>query len=270
MSLHRITLLALVLSPLSLFAQKDAPTEPTNHLSAEPPAGTTDCGKLPTRTLMTDCTQKYYQNRIVYLTNVSQVNDANEILVAVRNMFDPSIKVYLLASQNAIVVGSYPEELNKIEALIHALDKPHKTYRITYTIAESDAGKRIGIQHFSLVAQDGKETSLKQGDKIPVATGSFSTENSASQTQFTYLDVGMNFDATVNSYGAGVMIKTKVEQSSVGSSNTIAGVTEPVVRQSVLQGTSAVPLGKPLMLGSIDVPASTRHLDIDVTVEEIK
>jgi type II secretory pathway component GspD/PulD (secretin) len=262
MSFHRLTLLALVLSPLAVAAQ--------NSPSAEPPPGTTDCGKLSNRVLVADCTLKYYQTRIVYLTNVSTPNDANEILVAVRNMFDPSLKVYLLPSQNAVVLGTYPEMLNKIETFIHTLDKPHKTYRVTYTIAESDAGKRVGIEHFSLIAQDGQDTSLKQGDKIPVATGSFSTENSASQTQFTYLDVGMNFDVTVNTYGSGVMIKSKVEQSSVGASNTIAGVTEPVVRQSVLRGDSAVSLNKPLMLGSIDVPSSTRHLDIDVTVEEVK
>jgi type II secretory pathway component GspD/PulD (secretin) len=258
----RLTLLALVLSPFALLAQNDAPIDP--------PAGTTDCSKLPTRPQQIDCGTKYAQTRIVYLNHVAYPNDANEILVAVRNMFDPSIKIYLIASKNAVVISTYPEELNKIEAFIHAIDTPRKTYRITFTIAESDAGKRVGIQHFSLIANDGQQTSLKQGDKIPVATGSFSTENSASQTQFTYLDVGMNFDVTVNSNAGGVYLKSKVEQSSVGSSNTIAGVTEPVVRQSVLQGTSAVPLGKPLMLGSIDVPASTRHLDIDVTVEEIK
>jgi type II secretory pathway component GspD/PulD (secretin) len=262
MTLARLTLLAFALSSLALTASAQTP-------SAEPPAGTTDCSKIPTRSLREDCTTKYYQTRIVYLSNAFAQNDANEILVAARNMFDPSIKIFLLASQNAIVIGTYPEMLNKMEAFIHSLDKPHRIYRITYTIAETDAGKRIGIQHFSIVASDGQQTTLKEGDKIPVATGT-STESSGSQTQFTYLDVGMNFDATVTTYAGGVYLKSKVEQSSVGASNTIAGVTEPVVRQSVIQGYSAVALSKPLMLGSIDIPASTRHLDIDVTVDEIK
>jgi type II secretory pathway component GspD/PulD (secretin) len=261
MTLTRITLLAFALSPLALAAQ----TAP----SAEPPAGTTDCSKVATHTLQADCAAKYSQTRIVYLSNVSQQNDANEILVAVRNMFDPSIKIMLLAGQNAVVVSTYPEQLNKIEALIHALDKPRKTYRLTYTIAESDAGKRVGIEHFSIVAVDGQRTTLKQGDKVPVATGSFSTENSASQTQFTYLDVGMNFDATVTTYGSGIMLKSKVEQSSVGASNTIAGVQEPVVRQTVTEGLAAITLGKPFLLGSIDIPGSTRHLDVEIMAELI-
>jgi type II secretory pathway component GspD/PulD (secretin) len=111
---------------------------------------------------------------------------------------------------------------------------------------------------------------MKEGDKVPVATGSFSTDNATAQTQFTYLDVGMNFDATISSLANGVSLQSKVEQSSIGPTNTIAGVAEPVVRQSVVQVSSVVPLGKPLMLGSIDIPNSTRRLDIDVLVEQLK
>jgi type II secretory pathway component GspD/PulD (secretin) len=257
----RMTLLALALSLIGLAAQ--------NNPAADLPAGTTDCSKLPSRALVSDCTEKYYQTRIVHLDHISQPNDANEILVAVRNMFDPALKVYYVADQNAIVIGAYPEELNKIEAFIHALDKPRRSYRLTFTIAESDGGKRLGVEHFSIIAVDGQHTTLKQGDKVPVATGSFSTENAASQTQFTYLDVGMNFDVTVTNVAGGVYLTSKVEQSAVGPSNTIAGVQEPVVRQTVLQGASFVALSKPLMLGSIDVPASTRHFDIDVAVEPL-
>ena len=39
-----------------------------------------------------------------YLTNASQQADANEILVALRNLLDPSVKIYLVATQNAIVM----------------------------------------------------------------------------------------------------------------------------------------------------------------------
>jgi type II secretory pathway component GspD/PulD (secretin) len=233
------------------------------------PTETTDCSQLATRSEQEACRAKYSQPRTIYLTNISTPAEANEIVVAVRNIFDPSLKVYLLASQNAITLSTYPQEFTKIEAFVHALDRPHKTYRLTYTIAETDSGKRIGVEHFSIIAVDGQRTTLKQGDKIPVATGSFSTENSASQTQFTYLDVGMSFDSTITSTAAGLILKSKVEQSSVGPSNTIAGVQEPVVRQAVLEGVSTVTPNKPLMLGSIDVPNSTRHLDIDVLAEPL-
>jgi type II secretory pathway component GspD/PulD (secretin) len=241
----------------------------------EPPAPRTsfkgiDCKTLPTRTAMSDCSVENGETRIFHLANVSQQNEANEILVALRSLLDPSTKIYLVATQNAILISTYPQDFARVEFIIHALDQPHKAFRLTYTVATIEGGKNIGTAHYSLVAADGQRTTLKEGDKVPVATGSFSTDKAAAQTQFTYLDVGMNFDATVNAMATGFALKTKVEQSSIGPTNTIAGVAEPVVRQSVLETATIVPLGKPLMLGSIDIPNSTRHLDIDVLVEQIK
>ncbi len=248
----------------------------SSAIAQSPDAKSPDCSKLPTRTEQSDCATAHGEAKTIYLTNVSSQNDANEIMVAVRNMADPGVRIYLVASQNAMVVNTYPEELARIEALVRSLDRPHKTYRLTYTITELDAGKPIGTQHISMVVVDGQRASVKQGDKIPVATGSYSTGEANTtgglgmQTQFTYLDIGLNFDATLNSLDSGAMLKTKVEQSSLGQPSTIAGVTEPVVRQTVFEGNTFLTLGKPLMIGSIDVPNSTHHFDIAVVVDPIK
>jgi len=82
--------------------------------------------------------------------------------------------------------------------------------------------------------------------------------------------VGMNFDATLNEVEGGAVLKSKVEQSSLGTPSTIAGVQEPVVRQTVLDGIAVLTLGKPVLLGSIDVPTTTRRFDIAVVLEQIK
>jgi type II secretory pathway component GspD/PulD (secretin) len=275
------TLLTLLLATSSLTlaaraqdADKSTPDEKSaprqDYRTYEAQLKTTDCRKMPNRTLVNDCTVAHSQVKVIPLVNATAQNDANEILIAARNVFDPSIKIYLLASQNAIVVSTYPEEFARIEALVHTLDRPHPSYRLTFTLTESDAGKRLGVQHFSLVAVSGQRTQMKQGSKIPVATGSYDEGDKGTQTQFTYLDIGMNFDVTVEPAGTGVSLKAKVEQSSTApESVTIAGVTEPIVRQSVIDGTSLLTLGKPLTLGAVDVPGSTRHIDIDVMVEPI-
>lgn len=145
-----------------------------------------------------------------------------------------------------------------------------KSYRLTFTITENDNGKRIGTQHVSMVVLTGGRTTLKQGSKIPVATGSYSTNGAAgSQTQFTYLDVGLNIDASLDDLGDSTHLRAKIEQSSLADSTDIAGVREPVIRQTVMEGTSVMVLGKPVMLGSLDIPGSTRHLDIEVVMETI-
>jgi hypothetical protein len=215
------------------------------------------------------------ETRTFYLANVSQQSDANEIMVAMRNMsFCPGVKIYLVASQEAIMMRASADEIALAEKIVHDLDRdrPKKTYRLTYTVTEIDNNKPTGTQHYSMVVTADKETAMKEGTKVPVVTGSYAdgtTPSSGTQTQFTYLDIGMNFNASIAPLANGVRLKYKVEQSSLGTPVTIEGITEPVVRQSVLDSSTVLTLDKPVMLGSIDVPDSTRHLDIAVVAEEV-
>jgi type II secretory pathway component GspD/PulD (secretin) len=190
-----------------------------------------------------------------------------------RNMLPPNDKIYLVANQNAIFVRATPEDIVFAQKLIADLDRPKKNYRLTYTVTELDGSKQIGTQHFAMVAVSGQDTVLKQGSKIPVATGSYSAGGSSSagvQTQFTYIDVGMDFDATLTEIGNNAMLKYSVEQSSVAPERSvIAGVQEPIVRQSSLKGESLLAPGKPLALGSMDIPGSTSHLQIEVLMEPL-
>jgi hypothetical protein len=47
------------------------------------------------------------------------------------------------------------------------------------------------------------------------------------------------------------------------------GPQDPIVRQTALEGTSFLTPGKPVILGSLDIPGSTRHLDVDVMMEPL-
>jgi hypothetical protein len=269
---HRTALLALAftLLPLGLTARAqdkpdNPPPTPNESSSDQAPSKPVDhC-----YTIRNNATE----TRTFYLTNVSQRIDANEIMVAIRNIACPSIKIYFVGAQNALVVEATPDQLALAQKIIADLDRPRKTYRLTYTITELDAGKTIGTEHYSMVVVADQRTTMKEGDKIPVATGSYIADNaptSGTQTQFTYLDIGMNFDSTVEEVANGVYLKSKVEQSSLGQPSTIAGVVEPVVRQTVIEGDSFLSLDKPVMLGSIDVPNTTRHFDIAVVLNTVK
>jgi hypothetical protein len=67
-----------------------------------------------------------------------------------------------------------------------------------------------------------------------------------------------------------VEIHSKVEQSGVSEEQSTVGRNDPVIRQAVLQNTALLTLGKPTLLGSLDVPGSTRHLDIEVVLETVR
>lgn len=208
-----------------------------------------------------------------YYLNTSQQNDAEEILVAVRSVIS-GIKADFVSSQNAIVVSGPPEGQAKVQKVIADLDRPRKAYRLTFTLADSDNGKRIGVQHFSIVVAAGQRTTLKQGSKIPVITGSYDAKGGTQQTQFTFLDIGMSFDVSLDDSPGGLRLKSHVEESSVGSPSEYGSTSgplaqEPIVHQTTLEGTSIITIGKPLTLGSVDIAGSTRHIDIEVVAEPV-
>ena len=84
---------------------------------------------------------------------------------------------------------------------------------------------------------DGRKVTLKIGQKVPYASGSFSglTTSSVSSvvsTQFQYVDVGVNVDVTPQVHGTDeVTLKISVELSSVASHVTIGTVEQPVIAQ---------------------------------------
>jgi len=110
----------------------------------------------------------------------------------------------------------------------------------------SDTSTRI-IQNPEVRSIDGQTAKLKIGDRIPVATGSFSsglglaagTAGGISplvNTQFTYLDVGVNIDLTPRVHpNRDVSLKLKVEVSAHTNDVSIGGITQPVISQRVIE-----------------------------------
>jgi general secretion pathway protein D len=122
----------------------------------------------------------------------------------------------------------------------------------------TDADTRV-LQNPSIRATDGQQATLKIGSKIPVATGSYSagaatgiTAGIGVQTQFTYLDVGVNIDMTPTIHlDREVSLKLDVQVLSQTSSVTISGVTEPVIGQRSDKTTIQLKDGEPCLLAGI-------------------
>jgi type II secretory pathway component GspD/PulD (secretin) len=211
--------------------------------------------------------------RTFYLNNVVQRIDANEVVALLRNALPNNDMIFLMESENAVVIRATPEYLALAQKLISDLDRPKKNYRLTFTVTELDGSKQIGTEHYAMIMTSGQATTLKLGSKIPVATGSYSAGGSTPagvQTQFSYVDVGMNFDATLTEMGNNAMLKSSVEQSSVApETSEVAGAHEPIIRQASLRGETFLTPGKPVALGSMDIPGSTSRLQIEVLMEPL-
>lgn len=200
----------------------------------------------------------------LYLTNVSEQHQLNDVVTDLRNML-PRARLYAVQSQNAVSFFGTADDLALAQKMLADLDKPRIVYRLSYTITEMDGGKQIGTQHFALTATSGARTTLKIGSRVPIVTGSYNTGATRSNNQVQYQDVGLNIEATLD----GDSLHTKIEQTSPAGDRTAGAMQDPVIRQSVLDATATFAAGKPLVLGSIDVPGSTRHQNVEVVAEAV-
>lgn len=205
------------------------------------------------------------QTETIYLKNVTQVQDLNDIQTALRNALVRA-RIYGSAEQFALVVQGTPDELRVAHRLISELDRAKKVYRITYTVTELNNGQPTGTQHYSVVAVGSNKTIFKQGDRIPIVIGTVDLGSAAPKTQVQYLDVGLNIDAAVT----GTSLRTKFERTNLAEEKSGMGAQDPVVHQSVLEGTYLFTPGRAVQMGSIDVPGSSRHEEIEVNLELIQ
>lgn len=122
----------------------------------------------------------------------------------------------------------------------------------SFTAIASDSGTKV-IQRPEIRAMDSEKASLKIGDRIPIATGSYQSGiTTGVNTQFQYIDVGVNIDITpyVHS-GNDVTLKMSLEVSSVTGEQTIDGVTEPTIGQRRIEHQARLADGEVNLIGGI-------------------
>lgn len=130
----------------------------------------------------------------------------------------------------------------------------------------SDTDTKL-LQNPRVRASDGQQAVLKIGEKLPVATGSYQTGaataivSSLVNTQFQYLDVGVNIDMkpTVH-YDRDVTIKMKIEVSSENGTVNLGGINEPIITQRSVDQTIRLKEGEASILGGILMRQESKSL----------
>jgi general secretion pathway protein D len=120
------------------------------------------------------------------------------------------------------------------------------------------------IQDPQVRVSDGQKASLKIGQRVPVATGSFQAGvgvgvgggagvvNPLVNTQFQYIDVGVNIDVTPRVHPDGdVSMKLIVDVSSIASYSSIGGIQQPVISQRKIEHDIRLKDGEVSVLGGL-------------------
>lgn len=152
--------------------------------------------------------------------------------------------------------GTNSINLNKL-ANLDARDFQVTIPAASFSALMSDSNTKI-IQNPQIRALDNQKASLKIGDRVPVATGSFQPGiggvgiNPLVNTQFQYIDVGVNIDITPRIHvGREVTLKLTLEISSVTGKSTIGGIDQPIIGQRRIEHEIRLKEGEVNLLGGI-------------------
>src|SRR3989441_4600190 len=144
---------------------------------------------------------------------------------------------------------------------------------LTANAVLTDTNTKI-IQNPEVRSVDGQTAKLRIGDRIPIATGSFQAGvgvgstggagfvNPLVNTQFTYLDVGVNIDLTPRVHpNRDVSLKLKVEVSSHTGDQAIGGITQPIISQRVIEHDIRLKEGEVSILGGLVQRTDSKTLE---------
>jgi len=215
-----------------------------------------------------------------YLTYMTEPTETQDIVNTLRTVLNLQ-RVTPLASRHAIVLRTVtPEQMAQAEKLITELDRPptqtagHAAYRLDFAISEFESGKKVNTRNYVMLIQQDHKGQFRVGSRVPVVTGSFSpsTSNATVNTQFQYLDVGVNIDCHLSgSDENNLTLDGTAEVSGVaGAGGTPGTASEPVVRQEKTSFTASIPTGKTTLLASVDEVDAPRKMEIQVTATRMK
>lgn len=126
----------------------------------------------------------------------------------------------------------------------------------SFTFLATDSNTKL-LQNPEIRALNNEKATLRIGDRVPIATGSFQPGIAGGggvspliSTQFQYLDVGVNIDITPHIHSDNeVTLKMTLEISSVTGSETIGGITQPIIGQRRIEHETRLADGEVNLLG---------------------
>jgi general secretion pathway protein D len=134
----------------------------------------------------------------------------------------------------------------------------------------NDSDTKI-IQNPEVRSVDGQPAKLRIGDRVPVATGSFQAGvgvgstagsgfvNPLVNTQFQYIDVGVNVDITPRVHpNHEVSMKVSIEVSSVTGQSNIGGIQQPIISQRKIDHEIRLKEGEANILGGLVEKTETK------------
>lgn len=150
-----------------------------------------------------------------------------------------------------------------------------KIYKVVFLLYEVEDGKKINERTYTVPVNsvDGntRDSSIRVGTRVPVATATTAGDN----TVFQYLDVGLNIECNVTEQDNKFIVHGDVELSSVvlpdqGTGPRSGPGLQPVVRRIRQTFTTLVPPGKPTVVTTADDINSKKRMEVEITATRLE
>lgn len=136
----------------------------------------------------------------------------------------------------------------------------------SFSLLMSDNNGKV-LQRPQLRALDNAHAVLKVGDRIPIATGSFAAGIGGGgisplvNTQFQYVDVGVNIDITPHIHSDHeVTLKMVLEVTSLDGVSNLGGISQPKIGQRRIEHETRLQDGEVNLIGGILQDTETKSL----------
>lgn len=140
-------------------------------------------------------------------------------------------------------------------------EKGVESYHLDFAVIELEDGKKINTRQYSTYLNTNDSSEIKIGTRIPVEE---------KEGQIQYLDVGTDISARITENRGQSELTVRAELSSFAlPEQADKQNAHPVLRQLRIGGVTMLPLGKPIIIGSVDDPTSKREFQLQVTVTKL-
>src|SRR5271166_1882813 len=147
-------------------------------------------------------------------------------------------------------------------------------YRLDVSFNELEDGKKLNTRHYSIDLTGGRPNDIKIGTRVPVVSANCNTSASSpsggASEQYQYLDLGMHLMAQLINHGEELHVSGDISSLDTSAGTETTSRLGPVIRQIKIDGSTALVLGKPILIGSADDPNSRRQFQLEVTVTKLK
>ena len=147
-------------------------------------------------------------------------------------------------------------------------------YRLDFSFNELDEGKKLNTRRYTIDLTGGRPDDIKIGTRIPVVTANCNSSSSSSSgnasEQYQYIDLGIHLWAQLIGHGGELHVSGEISSLDTSAGSEASSRLGPIIRQIKIEGSTALVLGKPIIIGSADDPNSKRQFQLEVVVAKLK